>query len=834
MKTNKLSLLFISALALGAMTACSSSDDADGGGTDIVTPTLSSTFDDVTADMASTLYNNKTVAGASAKGLTRSVLTKSEILPEIPTWPGNTAVPSEYTVISDTHQNANSGSGNNYLVPAGETLDNFNFYIGNSCKIFVQGTARLSADNGHFGTWANTWNNTGGTIIVKEGGKLIIDTNGNLIGSGGTIIVEKGATLEFAENTTPIIASVTPLYVDGDIIAPTIELQTNGTLYVNGDLNVKGFNGKMNASARVYVAGKMTSADDLYTDGYLRVASIEAPNITFQSATHLISECSVVTPGTCEINSNETDVHLNYLKCQNLNQCAGSTLFLGNKGYIDVEDTYSNLNNGNNAAITMEGEKAFGVLKATTIAFNGSGSPSTLNDCYFAQTPEAGQRLGIDCENWNFMGGTSTPVNVPQDSIDFIKGTVVHITNGKVRSNDGQTEEKVTYSIPDDACHGGGYVPGYDVDDPTVDVVSESHTHDISATCVQYYNGKAYVSYHKRGEDRSGCLEVLSTTGDQTSLVQFVRDHNNSIDFNHVMIDADNSRLYTVGNNKNGGFLGFMDINADGKLNCESTKFSLDETIDSTDIDAKTYYPLTVTKLWQAKLAASGNAGTKNGGDGNAVILNHGVLQVASTFGLENFDQNLNRGTIKQTPGKAKHIALTPDGDVILNYFTSQDRNSEASLGLKLEKYKGDDTGYASPVFSVDANTVAPNNGKNTICEYDGKIYVCQSKNGLYVYDASTGAQVGHYKENITSEKTGNEMKICANGVAVDSKYVYIAYGTRGLIVLNRADLVGEVGPDKKVTSFVANRSANYVTLANGYIYVAYGRNCLRVFKLVE
>ncbi len=98
--------------------------------------------------------------------------------------------------------------------------------------------------------------------------------------------------------------------------------------------------------------------------------------------------------------------------------------------------------------------------------------------------------------------------------------------------------------------------------------------------------------------------------------------------------------------------------------------------------------------------------------------------------------------------------------------------------------------------------------------------------NGLYVYDAATGAQVGHYKENIYSESLGHDLAICANGVAVDANYVYIAYGSRGLVVLDRNTL-------KKVSSFVGQRSANYVTLAGGYIYVAYGRDCLKVFKLM-
>lgn len=151
--------------------------------------------------------------------------------------------------------------------------------------------------------------------------------------------------------------------------------------------------------------------------------------------------------------------------------------------------------------------------------------------------------------------------------------------------------------------------------------------------------------------------------------------------------------------------------------------------------------------------------------------------------------------------------------------------DSTTEVGLKLEKFNKSDVMMQSPVFSRDANKVKPNNGKNAICVYDGKVYVCQSMNGLYVYDAKTGAQVGHYQENIKSSKTGQDLAICANGVAVDDKYVYVAYGTRGLVVLDRQTL-------KKVGRFMGQRSANYVALANGYIYVAYGRDSLKVFKM--
>ena len=62
-------------------------------------------------------------------------------------------------------------------------------------------------------------------------------------------------------------------------------------------------------------------------------------------------------------------------------------------------------------------------------------------------------------------------------------------------------------------------------------------------------------------------------------------------------------------------------------------------------------------------------------------------------------------------------------------------------------------------------------------------------------------------------------------GCNVGKKYVYIAYGGFGLVVL-----------DKETHKVVAHRdlvhSANYVIEYKGYIYVAYGQNRLQVFQL--
>lgn len=815
MKT-KIYLLASAVLLLGGLTACSSSDDVD-----IASPVskdaVGEALDNLTAEMQGTVYNCN-------GGVTRT-RAKSDyinIINQIPTWPKNINTEVPANAVDITKDDSNVGSGNGvWVVPPKKEKKNLNINLYNT-TLYVQGTVTMTGN----------WNS--GTIIVKDGGELIVDWNNNTVfGNGGTLIVEKGGKLTMKKKVLQV-GQYDKIYIDGDYAADEIGVQ--GTMYVNGDLTAKQFNTDsdnpwMNINTRLNVVGKLTATGTkkLSTDGYIRVGNgIEAGDntIKFQNGTKLIVDCGVKAK-TIDVNSNGAEIHTKYIKCVNLTHCADSKIFLGDKGLIDVDGTYEVLNNGNDAAIVMEGKDAMGVIKAATIKFNGS-NPSEI---FFVKTnPDEGkQRAGIDCDNIMYNKNNGNYETVDYNTLDFKNAEVQRIRDGKVIDKDGEpVDGKVTFSIPAGDCKGNGYVPNAKPDpDPVIPVVvAESHTHDISATCVQHDgNGNVYVSYHQKGEGRSGCIEVFRTTGNTTTLKQFVRDHNKSIDFNHICLDKAGKRLYAVGNNKNGGMLAFMNLKDDGTINCAAQKMG---ELDSTDINAKTYEPLQLVKLYQAQQSAAGN-GTKKGGDGNCVIVNGDKLDVASTYGYEVYDNGLNPVRITKKEGRAKHLAYAPDGNTFyaIHYDGTHITDSLTEVGLKLEKFDKSDVNMQSPLFSVDANKVKPNNGKNAICVYDGKVYVCQSMNGLYVYDANTGAQVGHYKENIYSDKLEKDLMICANGVAVDNKYVYVAYGTRGLVVLDRNTL-------KKVTSFVRSRSANYVTLAGGYIYVAYGRNSLQVFKLVE
>jgi 5,10-methylenetetrahydrofolate reductase len=65
--------------------------------------------------------------------------------------------------------------------------------------------------------------------------------------------------------------------------------------------------------------------------------------------------------------------------------------------------------------------------------------------------------------------------------------------------------------------------------------------------------------------------------------------------------------------------------------------------------------------------------------------------------------------------------------------------------------------------------------------------------------------------------KEGKWKALC-NGCFVDNNYVYLAYGSYGIVVIDK-------NTHKVIAHRAVEKSANYITVHDGYIYVAYGRS---------
>ena len=759
--------------------------------------------------LAARVYNFKRTSATRAAGVTSANLNQAYTMEAEPT--GLDFAKMEKM---SNHEPWNFPANTDMYIAPGETIVSEKLYhlVGNT--IYVAGTYEYNPN----------WSDGKYTIVVLKGGTLKW-TGGNLFPNGGKI------------------------YCYGNFECNAdLDVQNRGIFKIAGDLNLKGHLLRVN-NASVYIGGKLICNNfenqaNAFTNIQGSIEGVEDKTIQVDGVVNVDGDfktkdleligngqlfcCSLELTGDFTSKGGDgasSALHTSYLKAKNLLLASSNNIYLVNNSSIEVEGTLQ-CNKNASAMIFLQGANSKAYIKANVIKYNGSGSPATLMDCYMFNAMDTGGEFYIDADH--FDNSASNGGNLAFSDIQFLGSGKAH----NFRNNSAPiTLEKAE-------C---GYTLNPDVPTPPhIDEVGEvlyDHTHtDITATCIQPYNGKLYMSYHTRGNGHGGCIEVFETDNQkQTQLLQFLQDTDKSLDFNHLMVDGKSStpNLYVVGNyaytNKEtgmqsdaGAMMARIDLKSDGLMNTEIQHMG-DAAIN----------PLIIVPLENNQ---------KNNEDENAIVRDGDKLLVTSTRGYEVYDPNtLELLSNKVTPGKAKHIALN-NGEIATLYYNERVSSTETPVAGTLEIFNaGADIATAKPEKSISVSEIAPNNGKNTIAIDGDNVYVCRSANGLTCYDKNTGAEKWTWQAPLTASTF--KPQGYANGVTFDDKYVYLACGGYGLVVLDKNKMVDgkpAVYAKTRVTGIVNEQgrvvwnSANYVTLYNGLIYVAYGKSRLKVYQLVD
>lgn len=162
---------------------------------------------------------------------------------------------------------------------------------------------------------------------------------------------------------------------------------------------------------------------------------------------------------------------------------------------------------------------------------------------------------------------------------------------------------------------------------------------------------------------------------------------------------------------------------------------------------------------------------------------------------------------------------------------------------MTINSYAATDTHFANPTSVATISNVTPANGKNVMVVDGNDLYVATGEGGLAKFN--NGKLVVTFKPEdatFTAKEDGDDDRYAAgttvtrgrcNGVAVDGTHVYLAYGSLGVIVLNKGDLKAGATNIPEVARYCAgNGSANFVAVSGNLVYVAYGKNNLQVLKL--
>lgn len=771
--------------------------------------------------LASRVYNFKVSATSRAVDVPQASMGDVYNMPKKPEVPADAIeIVEGWNPEGKPYSTTNLQAGKSYLVKKGMHLtSSLNL---NGATLYVEG--ELTIDN--------FWANSNGKLIVL-GGTVNININqndGNAFLSSGVKLYNYDGKITYNNSSSSdfFISASDEFYTNTDLNLNGKALKVQGKFYAGGKVitsDLKSLNG-----AIVNIQGGTEGLEntDVKLDGIVNIdGHAKFKSLTFENRGQLYC-CSLEIPGDLILKGGDgagSALHTNYIKAKNITIMSSTNIYLVNNSTIECDGTLTTNKNGSGSVI-LQGKDAKALIKANEIKYNGSGSPMSLMDCYIFQAANDGGEFYIDVNKMN----NSEPNG------DHYAFSDCHFPNAGAAHNYKNNSNPVVAKPAE--C---GYT--LEPEDPTpgkrIDEVGEigyDHTHDISATCIQEYNGKLYMSYHTNGNGHGGCIEVFETDANkQTKLLQYLQDKDNTMDFNHLMIDSKSStpNLYVVGNyayhNEAGkqteanGLMARIGINSSGLLDT-----------DVKNIGDAFVNPLIIVPLDQTTQSSSL--------DENAIIRDGDKLLITSTRGYEVYDPNtLELLNSKPTPGKAKHIAINGN-EIAALYYTTRPSDPDAAVDAKLDLFDaGANIATATPKKTIDIASITPNNGKNTIAIDGENIYVCRCANGLTCYDKN-GTEKWTWQAPLTAST--KKPQGYANGVTYDNNYVYLACGGYGLVVLDKNEM--EKGKPKVVaktrvtvvadetTGKISWNSANYVKLYNGLIYVAYGKNRLKIYQLVD
>lgn len=827
MKAMNIKLATISFAAL-LLASCSDSNSDDGTtilptmNSKIIGSTVVSTTDAQT--LATQVINYKKKAASTTKATRTIDASNTDIFEGVIDMPAEPAVPAEAIDLVSAPQ-WTALSGNVFKISSGKEIElGYQYNINENATIYVEKGATLK-----FTRW------TPYKIIVLKGGKLI-DSEGN---ATKLCDIDNYGTIEFSQDRIDInhtfrtsknlnvagkyLAISGKAYFGGNVTTKAL-YPGGSTTNIKGDLQL-GENEGLKLDAVNEVPTKMN------VDGKITAKRLELTNGSI-----LYSGCGAVINEEVYITDN-TALHAKYLKCSKFTQNSGAKLILSDQSYINCSGEFASYNNDTSYSI-LEGDDAKAVIKADKFFFN-NGAP---------QNDDAG-------EEYFLVKMFSTPgKNNPQivaDGTFYVNGQKANVrfTDANMFVTNGVTKNEVVIN-PTTDCGNPGWTnpnpkpspepepepnptptpkpeptpnpkPGLDL----ITTVEPEHTHEISATGIMPLNGYLYMSYHtnqnqKDNADYShgGCIEVMSPVkDDQAELKQYIYDSARDLDFNHILatkLNSDEYKIFLPGSsNKKGAMLAYMDIRKDHMLADESMEITSKE---GDEVTIK--QPLNYIQLKPA-------TGDYKGYDENCVVYNDNTnhLIVATTEGYTVYDATtMNEVETYSKPGKAKHLAIG-NGKIVGLYLNERNKDTKIGIPATIEIIN-EKTEDFNDTKTFDTNVkIEPNDGKNVIAVKDNKIYACLSSAGLYVYDMN-GNEQWHYQMPSPKNKEGKWKALC-NGCFVDNNYVYLAYGSYGIVVIDK-------NTHKVIAHRAVEKSANYITVHDGYIYVAYGRSRMQVFKL--
>ena len=586
-----------------------------------------------------------------------------------------------------------------------------------------------------------------------------------------TTPAEKDKSITPTQNIT--FGSGANVFINGSIRAINLQVENGANVYAEENLFNNDNNGNATINGNLWIGGFIKTRT-LDVNGYLK--AVEAVKVTNAFNVH----------DGANVEASYINVTNNTKNGDKVIAKGEATLSLNGTGKITIGDknviTANNLVTDNASAgqITLAGENAVAVIKAHKFTNNGNSKIVAF------ATPGKNSTFLLQFQE-NYSGSTQyntfEDLDIAATYADYDK--VADKTTPNVTLVD-QDHKKYGYQWSGD--------PATIASQAKLDLIaSEESKGGQSATCIQPFEGKLYVSYHTYGDKNfGGNIEVLSMNNNQLSLDANKAAEN--CDYNHLIVDGNSLYLAGSGTKSAGAFLGKVDLNG-GNLGDEVKLYAIDNK----------------TKM-----------------DANCVAAFNGEHVVATTQGLTSFAKDFSFWN--KVGEEGKHV-VTALGKLY-------------TLDVKGNVNVYDNNDLENTVANYNVGEVYPKGNKAVmaVSESNGEIYVCKGENGVAKI-SSTGQVNQNFFTCPTFTKPkktelAGKVKGRANGIAIGAEYIYVACGGYGLVVLDKE---GNVVCHRKANAYNDkdnSGSANYVAVENvngeEYVYVAYGQNRVQVFKVTK
>ncbi len=327
----------------------------------------------------------------------------------------------------------------------------------------------------------------------------------------------------------------------------------------------------------------------------------------------------------------------------------------------------------------------------------------------------------------------------------------------------------------------------------------------LSATHIAFLDDKAYITYHKRGIDHLGALEVVDLSNPNNPKVTF-RGYLSSADINAVEVGklpgSDDVKIWlSLSDSKKGAVLGEVTM-AGGTTYSGFQIINLSNFIDGGISSSAN----SVTYSGDYLYVSSGKT------HGGAYCINAETLEVIGSVEFEN--------------GKYMDVNGTPDN---ATKVVSLQTGANSSIRVEdIGSFHFSNEFYVGEILHQNVDT--DSRGKSTLHFVNNdpdNVYVTKGKNGLASYNIHTGAETWSSSSDMLS--TGN-----TNGVTSDNEFIYVANGADGLAVFSKPEIPG-IDPELVFTWDMNEQEspANFIEVdgSTEWILIAKGQGGTKILK---